>query len=130
MDYSADYASGGNGIGMFGLFIYVAIIALVVASMWMVFTKAGKPGWAAIVPIYNMIVLLEIAGKPLWWVLLLFVPFVNFVVSILVYINLAKAFGKGGGFAAGLILLPIIFFPILGFGSAEYQGVPAPATQV
>lgn len=114
-------------MGVLGLVIYVAIIALVVASMWMVFTKAGKPGWAAIVPIYNMIVLLEIAGKPLWWVLLLFVPFVNFVVGILVYINLAKAFGKGGGFAAGLILLPIIFFPILGFGSAQYQGVPVPS---
>lgn len=128
MDYSADYSSGG-GIGAFGMIVYLAIIALMVAALWKVFTKAGQPGWAAIIPIYNFIVLLQIVGKPVWWVLLMLIPFVNLVIAILVYIELAKAFGKGGGFAAGLILLPIVFFPILGFGSAQYKGVPAPAVQ-
>ncbi|WFB36733.1 DUF5684 domain-containing protein [Kiritimatiellota bacterium B12222] len=113
------------GIGMVGMLIYFAIVILMIASMWKVFTKAGKPGWACIVPIYNMVVLLEIVKKPLWWIVLFFVPIANFVVIILIYVELAKKFGKGGGFAAGLILLPIIFWPILGFGDAVYQDTPA-----
>ena len=71
--------------------------------------------------------MLQIVGKPIWWVVFLFIPFVNLIIMIILSIELAKCFGKGGGFAAGLILLPIIFYPILAFGSAEYQGVPAAA---
>ena len=107
--------------GLIGL--VVGLISLV--SIWKVFTKAGKPGWAAIVPIYNMVVLLEIVGKPLWWIALMFVPFANFVVTVLIYVELAKVFGKGVGFAIGLLLFGPIFFAILAFGSATYQR-PAP----
>jgi len=88
----------------------------------MTFTKAGKPGWASIIPIYNAIVLLEIAGKPIWWIVLLFIPLVNFIVIIIVVIDLAKNFGKGTGFGLGLAFLPFIFYPILGFGDAKYRG--------
>ena len=105
--------------------IYLAIIILIIAAVWKVYVKAGKPGWAAIVPIYNIIVLLEIVGRPLWWFLLFFVPLVNFIVAIIIYIDLAKSFGKSAGFGIGLLFLGIIFFPILGFGDAQYQGPQA-----
>ena len=98
-----------------------------IAAMWKVFTKAGKPGWASIIPIYNMVVLLDIAGKPVWWIILFFIPIVNLIFAILTYVGLADRFGKGGGFAVGLILLGIIFFPILGFGGAQYRGAVAKA---
>jgi hypothetical protein len=89
--------------------------------LWKVFEKAGKPGWAAIVPIYNVIVLLEIVGKPLWWIVLFLVPCANIVAFILIGIELAKVFGKGTGFGLGLALLPFLFYPVLGFGDARYQ---------
>jgi hypothetical protein len=114
--------------GCWGIF-WLAFAVVVVAAMWMLFTKAGKPGWAAIVPIYNSIVLLEIVGRPLWWIVLYFIPGVNFVVSIIVAIDLAKSFGKDVGFALGLIFLSPIFYAILGFGSSVYVG-PAAAVAV
>jgi hypothetical protein len=114
-------AAGGAGSSIFGLLIGI----LVIAGLWKVFTKAGKPGWAAIIPIYNLIVLLQIAGKPLWWIVLFCIPIVNFVVAIMVMINVAKAFGKGTGFAIGMVLLGPIFIPILGFSDAKYIGSPA-----
>lgn len=107
-------------IPIFG-FVFLVLI-LILASLWKVFTKAGKPGWGCIVPIYNVILLLEIAGKPLWWVILLFIPLVSIVVAILVSIEVGKAFGKSTAFGLGLALLPFVFYPMLGFGSAQYQG--------
>jgi len=106
------------------LFFFVFMIALVVlmiGSIWKVFTKAGKPGWACIVPIYNVIVLLEIAGKPLWWIILMIIPLVNIVIAILLAIEVAKKFGQSSGFGLGLAFLPFIFYPVLGYGSARYQ---------
>jgi hypothetical protein len=102
---------------------YFVVIILLIAGMWKTFSKAGQPGWAAIIPIYNYIVLCQVAGRPIWWFLLLLACFPVFF--IIICIDIAKRFGKGGGFAVGLILLPFIFFPILGFGSAQYQGAPA-----
>jgi hypothetical protein len=107
------------------MIIYLAIIVLMIASMWKVFVKAGKPGWAAIVPIYNIIVLLQIVGRPTWWIILFLIPIVSIVIMIMVMIDFAKSFGKGGGFAAGLILLGFIFLPILAFGDAQYVGPAA-----
>lgn len=103
------------------LLAYFALIIAAIAGQWKMFEKAGKPGWACIVPIYNIVVLLEIVRKPVWWILLMLIPVVNLVILIIVYIELAKAFGKSGGFAVGLILLSFIFIPILGFGDAQYQ---------
>ena len=120
---SFSYSSSGElSPGM--LAFVVAISIFYVVCMWKIFTKAGQPGWAALVPIYNMIVLLQIAGRPLWWIILLLIPFVNFIILILVMIDVAKAFGKGTGFGIGLALLGFIFFPILAFGNAQYQGAP------
>ncbi len=110
-----------NG-GTIGVILYIGIVILLIASMWKVFTKAGKPGWAAIIPIYNIIVLLEIVGKPAWWIILLLLPIVNLVIAIIVTNLLSKSFGQGVGFTIGLILLPFIFYPLLGFGSAKYKG--------
>ncbi len=104
------------------IIFYVLIMLLMLASMWKIYTKAGKPGWAILVPIYNIIVLLEIAGKPWWWLFLFMIPVVNFVCMIIVYVELAKSFGKGTGFAMGLLFLNVIFFPILAFGDATYVG--------
>jgi len=106
--------------------IGLAILVGIIAGIWKVFTKAGKPGWAAIVPIYNLIVLLEIAGKPLWWIILFFIPIANLVAAIMVSIAVAEKFGKGSGFGVGLALLGFIFYPILGFGDAKYQGTAQP----
>lgn len=111
-----------SAIGGVGLILYLGIIVLLIASIWKIFTKAGKPGWAAIIPIYNFIVLLEIINKPVWWIVLILVPFVNFVIVIIMYLELAKVFGKSAGFGIGLVLLGIVFFPMLAFGDATYQG--------
>lgn len=121
----------------FALFGVVWVVSLLlslifVAGLWKIFSKAGKPGWAAIIPIYNLIVLFEITGKPIWWIVLFLIPGVNFIapliLMILVYITLAERFGRGGGTVVGLVLLPFIFVPMLGFGSATYQAGPAPST--
>jgi hypothetical protein len=104
------------------IIIYVAIIVLTIASLWIIFTKAGKPGWAAIVPIYNILVLLEIVGKPWWWLLLMLLPIVNVVIGIWTTNLLSKSFGQNEGFTVGLVLLGFIFYPVLAFGSSTYQG--------
>ena len=125
MNDDSGAAAGALG-GAVGGLIALVFVVVIVASMWKVFVKAGKPGWACIVPIYNLIVLLDIAGKPAWWFLLFMIPFVNFVIAILVSIEVAKAFGKSAGFGVGLALVGVIFYPILGFGDARYIG-PAKA---
>ncbi|MDD2598174.1 MAG: DUF5684 domain-containing protein [Kiritimatiellae bacterium] len=111
-----------SGMPMMVTLIYLAVVLLMIISMWKVFSKANQPGWAILIPIYNTIVMIQIAGKPVWWFLLLFIPIVNVIIGIIILLEIAKKFGKGGGFAAGLIFLPMIFWPILGFGSAEYEG--------
>ncbi len=110
-------------IGLLILGLELVVIAVIIAGFWKVFAKAGRPGWAAIIPIYNIIVLLQVAGKPLWWTILFFIPIVNIVISILVCLAIARNFGRSEAFGVGLALLGVIFFPILGFGSAQYQGV-------
>jgi len=115
---AAGAAAAGGIIGV----IYLVVLVIAVISLWKIFTKAGEPGWAAIVPIYNAIVLLKIVGKPLWWIVLLLIPCVNFVIAILLCIELAKSFGKSSGFGVGLALLSPIFLPILAFGDARYVG--------
>ena len=102
--------------------IWLVLVIGAIAGMWKTFDKAGKPGWAAIVPIYNIIVMLEIAGKPIWWIILFLIPLVNLVVAILTMIAFAARFGKSAGFGVGLALLGFVFFPILGFGDAQYTG--------
>jgi len=128
MNNSDNSAAAGMAIGAIVCIVaYLAVIVLVIAGLWKVFTKAGKPGWAAIIPIYNAIVLLQVAGKPIWWIILYFIPFVNVVVAIMVIVALSRNFGRGVGTTLGLIFLPMVFLPILGFGDAQYVGTPTPA---
>jgi hypothetical protein len=101
--------------------VYLVMVVAAIAGMWKVFEKAGKPGWAAIVPIYNLFVLLQIVNKPIWWIVLLLIPLINLVILIIVTIALAEKFGKGGGFAVGMVFLPFVFYPMLGFGDERFQ---------
>lgn len=107
---------------MIVLILQLAITIVYIAGMWKAFEKAGHPGWAAIVPFYNIYILTVIAKKPAWWLVLCLIPLVNIVILILMSIEIAKEFGKESGFGVGLGLLPFIFWPILGFGDATYQG--------
>jgi len=113
-----DFDSIGSGSWLFIIFIFIFYLY----SYWRIFEKAGKPGWAAIIPIYNTIVLLEIVGKPWWWLLLFLIPGVNFIFAIWMTNLLSLSFGKGVGFTIGLLLLSPIFYPILAFSNAEYIG--------
>ncbi len=124
-EYSSDSGTAGFMGGMIGGLINLVILVVLVAAQWKIFTKAGKPGWAAIIPIYNIIVFLEIIGRPIWWIVLFLIPFVNIIVGIIALLDLAKSFGKSTGFAIGLILLSPIFLLILGFGDSRYQGPAA-----
>ena len=135
-DYTTDLSTADAGVmaGMMAFFaayflVIMAVAVFMIVCMWKIFVKAGKPGWAALVPVYNIIVLLEIVGRPAWWVLLFFlsvIPFVGWIgamiVGVIVMIDLAKSFGKDTGFAILLILLPIVGYPMLAFGKDEYKG--------
>jgi len=112
----------GMLMGWTAMVVYIGVIIVTIMGMWRVFEKAGQPGWAAIIPFYNIYILLKIANKPGWWLLLYFIPLVNIVIAIIVMISLARNFEKDAGYALGLIFLPFIFYPILGLGDAEYVG--------
>jgi hypothetical protein len=120
-----EYSTQGNPPSPLSMIFGLLIALLLIVAMWKVFTKAGQPGWASIIPIYNLYIWCKIVGRPWWWILLMLIPFVNFIICIILCIDLAKSFGKGVGFGIGLALLGIIFFPILGFGSAQYKGPSA-----
>ncbi|TAK90010.1 MAG: signal peptidase I [Burkholderiaceae bacterium] len=104
-----------------GVIFVIAITVFVLAGFWKVFEKAGQPGWGALVPIYNGYLMAKVAGRPGWWLILMFIPLVNFIIAIILSLDIAKKFGQGAGFGIGLLLLGFIFYPILGFGDAVYQ---------
>lgn len=125
MNYESTTTSASPGVTLgFGAFGLVIGIILIIA-MWRVFTKAGRHGWAAIIPFYGTYTLLKVAGRPGWWLILFFIPIVNLIITIIVSLDVAKAFGKGGAFGFfGLFLFSFIGYPILGFGQARYLGPP------
>ena len=110
----------GFGVLLFIFLIILTVAIFMVVTMWKLFEKAGQPGWACIIPIYNLVILLRIIGRPWWWVFLFFIPYLNMVISIITTYELAKTFKKGAWFTVGLVFLPIIFYPILAFGRAVY----------
>lgn len=129
-DAEAAALAGGAVVGL-----VAGLLGYVVGALGLmgVFAKAGKPGWAAFVPVYNVIVLLQVVGRPLWWFLLLLVPGVNVVALIVIWHDLSKSFGHDVGFTVGLVLVPVVFTWILWLGSSTYrgpaaQGTPAPTT--
>ncbi|KND49225.1 MAG: Signal peptidase I [Parcubacteria bacterium C7867-008] len=103
------------------MLVLLAFGVLMAVSAWITYRKAGRPGWASLIPFYNQAVMLEFTNLPLWWIVLLFVPIVNIVVSIILMRRLAGVFGKGVGFTIGLIFLPFIFWPIIAFGRSTYS---------
>ena len=123
---AAGNAAAAGIAGAMGL-VWLAVLVLMIAALWKIFVKAGEPGWAAIIPIYNLVVLLKIVGRPVWWIVLFLIPFVNLIMAFIVAFDLAKVFGKGAGFAIGMIFLAPIFYPVLAWSDAKYQGAPAAA---
>ncbi len=125
--HSFTYTALGAALGVY-MAIATVIGILSIIAMWKIFTKAGKPGWASIIPIYNIIVLFQLVGLTPWLLLLYFIPIINviaaIVLMIMVSIRLAKAFGKSSGFTVGLIFLNTIFILILGLGDSKYVGIP------
>jgi hypothetical protein len=107
--------------GMMMFWSGLASLFLLICNCF-IYNKAGQPWWAAIVPVYNILVYLRIIGKPWWWILILiFVPVANVVFAIMMIHGLSVRFGHGGGFTVGLLFIPLIFYPILAFGSSEYN---------
>ena len=126
---TTEAAYDSTGLFIFGgawLLVSLVFFIIFIVSYWKMFEKAGKPGWASIVPIYNLIVLFQIAKAPVWLLILLLIPILNFfaVIPIGIYlsINLAKVFGKDMGFALLLIFVPFVGYPLLAFSDAEYIG--------
>lgn len=119
MDNNTDTSAWG---GAPAFVVAVAVAVVLIAANWKVFIKAGRPGWAAIIPIYNTYIMLKVAGRPGWWLLLYLVPLVNIVVHLFVSLDIAKAFGKSSAFGVlALWLFPFVGFPVLGFGPAKYR---------
>lgn len=120
---------GGGGAEILGIvcgcsfwLIMLALTVFLIAACWKIFVKAGEPGWASLIPIYNMMVLAKIAGKEEWYGLLCLIPVAGIIFAIIIWAGVCERFGKGGGYVIGILLLPYVFIPMLGFGSAQYQG--------
>lgn len=111
----------GGGGGTVELILTLALTVVVFAGFWKVFEKAGEPGWAAIIPIYNLYVLIRVSGNAWWWLILLFIPVINLLATIKISIDVAGKFGKGILFGLGLTFLSFVFYPLLGFGNYRYQ---------
>jgi len=109
----------GLGIGLIAIMLFIAVFMIV--SMWKIYEKAGQPGWASIVPIYNIIVYIKIIKKPMWWIIMFVIPVINYVFLIWSVNLLSKRVGKDVGFTIGLFLLGFVFYPILAFGDAKYE---------
>ena len=115
--YDQDYL-----LPIWAFILFLPIIIFEIVAMWKVFTKAGQPGWACIIPIYNTYVMTKIAGKPGIWTLLCLIPVINIIFVIWLYNMISKSFGKDEGFTVGLVVLSVVFWPILGFGKSTYLG--------
>ncbi len=113
-------AAAGGALLACGLYVLISVVVL--AGGWKMLAKAGLPGIAIIVPFWNVIALAQAAQKPWWWGLLTLIPFVGIIFAVLIMQGLSTAFGRGVGTTIGLVLLAPIFWCILGFGSAQYQG--------
>ena len=124
-DYSTSTYAASSDVGavavviwLFVILIVMAVSILMIIAMWRIFTKAGKPGWASLVPIYNMVVMMQIVGRPEWQVVLMFLPFAHIYISIVLPLDLAKSFGKTTGFGVLMIFFPAIMYPILALAQA------------
>ena len=119
-DSAASFGLGAFLSAYWGLMLLICILLII--AQWKIFEKAGEAGWKSLIPFYNMYILYKIAWGNGWLFLLTIIPIVGIVAGIVVEVKLSKAFGQGGGFAVGLILLPNVFQLILGFGHYDYIG--------
>jgi ABC-type sulfate transport system permease subunit len=114
----------GDIVGLDIVVVVVVLVALplmlLVVPTWRIYVKAGEPGWASIVPLFSQYTLCSVVGRPVWWLIFLLIPYVNFVFWLIVAMDLARVFSRSKAFGIGLWLLPFVFLPILGYGSAEY----------
>ena len=117
--------AANTGATVFGIILGVAIYIFFAIGWYAIFKKAGQPGWAAFVPIYNLLIILKIIGREWWWIFLLLIPSVSFIIWIVMMYDMSKSFGHGIGITIGLILLPFIFSLGGGFGRFEYRGPAA-----
>jgi len=118
------------GMGLIFFLVLMVVALVLIIAMWRVYTKAGQPGWAILIPIYNIYILLKIAGRPGWWVILYIIPLVNIVIALLVAIDIAKSFGQSATFGVVLLfLLSAVGYLMLGFGNYKYVGPAALARQ-
>jgi hypothetical protein len=117
-----------SGSGFMFLLFWLIPVVIWIAALWIVFTKAGQPGWAAIVPIYNLWILVKASGKEQWWFVMFLIPIGNLIALFVIDIALAERFSKGAGFGVGMVFLPFIFYPILAWGSATYRPAGVPMT--
>lgn len=125
--YESLYAALGAAFAVFAI-VYIGILVLIIASQWKIFSKAGQPGWAVLIPFYNLYVYTQVIKRPGWWMLLYFsavIPIIGAIVLLVIAIidtnRLSKVFGKSAGYTVGLIFLGFIFYPMLAFGSATYD---------
>jgi hypothetical protein len=109
-------------VSSLGVIVYLLFVIFYLAGFWRIFEKAGRPGWASLIPFYNFYVLTKIADRPVWYLFLLFFPFANIFAFCSICNGVSTKFGKNMGYTLGLIFLGFIFFPALGFGSAQYEG--------
>jgi len=118
MDSESFFPTLGFGTILF----YLAIVIVMIIAEWKIYQKGGQPGWAVLIPFYNIYVLLKLVGRPGWWLLLMLIPVVNIIIGIIVTNDLSKSFGQGVGFTLGLIFLSPIFILLLAFGDYKYIG--------
>jgi hypothetical protein len=116
------------GFIVFFILLVIAIVVLIIVSEWKIYEKAGVPGWSVLIPFYNLVKLLQITRRPLWWILMMCIPLLNIIIGIILVRRLAAVFGKGVGFTWGLVLLPFIFYPILAYGDSKYANDFPPAS--
>lgn len=121
----SDSSAAGAG-ALFGA-AFFGFVLLITAALWRLFAKAGRPGWACLIPIYNVVVLLQIIGRPWWYAGFMVTPPTAAVVTVILVFGTSRSFGKGWPFALGMLLLPFVFLPILAFGGASYVGPMGPS---
>ena len=118
---SANRSPEKSGWLDFSTLFNLTLVGVFCAGIWRVYAKAGLPGWGGLIPVYNLVLWMRLGGKPGWWAIWLFVPFLNLVIYTIVTFEVAKNFGKGVAYTLGLLLVPPVFYATLGLGSAQYN---------
>lgn len=120
-DYSPQILGGVLAFLGAWLFVILLVSLFFVVCKWIIFEKAGRKGWESIIPIYNIVIEMQMLDVPMWMLLLLIIPGLNVVIPIMIAIKYTEKFGKESAYALGLIFLPFIFYPMLAFGKSTFN---------